>query len=712
MIKNYINFQKKLAIPKIDKYNYKSLFYLCLMVLLSLMINFGTRFYEKNFWDNNPSLFYAEGEPLLRSGDPAYFVNIAKYLKQDLKISDYLEKLTYPTNTYRMEFNTKPPLISQAISFLSKDSSLKELVNVSNKIILVSSIITCLGIFLLFYAIGRPFEGVVASLGGGLSSHYLLRSSIGYVDTDIFNLFFMYSLFAIIYLSSKKQSLIRTVFFSILAGLLGKLFYVWYSKPELILMSFISLVFFTAFNTKNLKIICVNSIIYILLTGPSIYTNVLYIFLNNPYLSGYLSVNVDSIDLVDKTSLNFNNIFKYIAEQTRIPFIDIFRLESSIVLGLISFSGLFLWALTYPILFIGLAPLSLFFLLSIILGQRALFYSGPFLWFGVAYFINFVLFKFISIKQLTISKNYSYFSSTFFSIMLVILTTSVFSRIIYPTYIPNYVSKAFINLNNLVEDKNNSIIVADWTYGYQSLLYNDLPVLIHPGIPASPRHYFIARAYTAQNLNETNKILNWVANGNVEKIEENNIDSFKKLSLEIYDTKDVDKDIYLVVTQQQKSWMPNTAATAYWDIENSRPYSFNGKTAFDAFYLMRLHCDALDPITLITMCANSEADYSPKDSKKDVTVNLALGLFDGEPTLKRVVQITDGNVEINQEYENAKGNTVFQIVKNTKDNTRQLYVMHEAVFKSTYNKLFHLNEYGDYELIYDDYPFIKIYKMN
>ena len=127
---------------------------------------------------------------------------------------------------------------------------------------------------------------------------------------------------------------------------------------------------------------------------------------------------------------------------------------------------------------------------------------------------------------------------------------------------------------------------------------------------------------------------------------------------------------------------------------------------------MRLQCEALDPSTLITMCANSEADYSPKDSKKDVTVNLALGLFDGEPTLKRVVQITDGNVEINEEYENAKGNTVFQIVKNTKDNTRQLYVMHEAVFKSTYNKLFHLNEYGDYELIYDDYPFIKIYKMN
>jgi hypothetical protein len=38
--------------------------------------------------------------------------------------------------------------------------------------------------------------------------------------------------------------------------------------------------------------------------------------------------------------------------------------------------------------------------------------------------------------------------------------------------------------------------------------------------------------------------------------------------------------------------------------------------------------------------------------------------------------------------------------------------MHEAVFRSTYNKLFHLNESENYELVYDDYPYVKIYKVN
>ena len=58
-------------------------------------------------------------------------------------------------------------------------------------------------------------------------------------------------------------------------------------------------------------------------------------------------------------------------------------------------------------------------------------------------------------------------------------------------------------------------------------------------------------------------------------------------------------------------------------------------------------------------------------------------------------QIVDGKVEINQEYSNSEGNIVFQIVKDTKNDNSQLYLMHEAVFKSAYNKLFHLNDMWD-----------------
>ena len=698
-----INFQKKLYFQTFNLNN-KTLISLFILLILSAAINFSARYYEKSFWEKNPSVFYAEDQPLIRTGDPAYYVNIAIYLKKNLSVGGYYEKLNFPQ---KINYLDDPPLISKIISYLAKDSSLKEIVKASNNFILFSSILTCFGVFFLFYSIGRPFEGIVASIGGGISTNYLLRSSIGYIDTDILNLFFMYFLFGVIYLSSKKQSLVKSIFLVIIAGLVGKLFYIWYPKPELILMSFFSLVFFTIFNSKDLKILLLNSCIYILLTGPFIYFNSLSIFINNPYLGDYLSANIKSSDLIDRTNLNFNNIFKYIGEQTKPPLIELFKLEHSIILGLICFFGIILWAITYPIFFIGLAPLSLFFLLSIVLGTRALFYSGPFMWFGIAYFTNFVSFKLITHRKLKVNSNYIYLLNTLILLLLSILLTNVFNRGISPTYISNSTNKAFINLNNIVQDKDNSVIVADWSYGYQSVLYNDIPILIHGGIPTSPKHYFISRAFTSHTLDETSKILNYVANGNVEKIKEKDIDTFQKLSKDIYNSNEIDKDIYLVLTQQQKNWIGFSAAAAYWDIEKSKPHMFNGKSAFEVFTMMKLNCDALDPKTYTTMCANHE------DGKiKDKLVNLALGLFEGEPILSRVVQVTDGKIEINQEYENSKGNTVFQIIKNSKDNSRQLYLMHEAVFRSTYNKLFHLNESDDYELVYNDYPHVKVYKIN
>ena len=704
MIKEINKLQDKLYFPKIE-INNKILISVFILLFLSIIINFSARYHEKIIWDNYPEVYSAEGEPLVRTGDPAYFVSVAKYLKKNIPISRYYEKLYFPKKIDGTDIDI--PIISKIIAFFAKDSSNKELVRSGNNFILFSSALTCIGVFFLFYVIGRPFEGIVASIGGGISTHYLLRSSIGYFDTDILNLFFMYFLFAMIYLSSKKQTIIRSTVLVIITGVLAKLFYLWYPKPELILISFFSLIFLTTFNTKNWKIIILNSVIYICFTGPSIYINGLSIFINNPYLNGYLSANIQTIDLVDKTNLNFNDIFRYIAEQSKPPLIEIFKLEQSVYFGIICFVGIAIWAIASPLLFIGLAPLSLFFLLSIILGQRALFYSVPFMWFGLAYFTNFITFKFITFRNIAVNKLYIYLLTTISLIILAILLTNIINRNIGSTYISQSVNKAFVNLNNFIDDKDNSIIVAEWSYGYQSALYNDIPILIHGGMPTSPRHYFISRAFTSQSLDETSKILNYIAEGNVEKISEKGIDTFQKLSKNVYSSKKSDKDIYLLLTNQQRLWMSAAAAVGYWDIEKNKARYFDDKSVYDLFFIMKLNCDALDVNTYTTMCSNTELS-----TKKDIPVNLELGLFNDKPALSRVVQITDGKIEIDQTYQNPEANTVFQIVKNSKDGTRQLFIMHEAVFKSSYNKLFHLNESSDYELIYNDYPHVKVYKIN
>jgi hypothetical protein len=681
----------------------KTLFSLMILLLISVSINFNARLQDKKGWDQNPSIFSPEGKPLVLAGDPAYFLNMAMYLKQNTPLIEYNSKLYYPS----IQTEVDPPLLSLFISYLAKDSSIEEIVNAGNKLVFISIILTTVSVFFLFFSLGRPFEGIIASTGTGLSYQYFLRSSIGYFDTDILNLFFIYLLFALVYLASRKQNWIKNIIFIIFSGLVGKLFFTWYPKPELILMSFISLLFFTIFITKDLKKTLFNAVIFILLTGPDIYFNSLNILMKNPYLSGYLSANVQSSDLVNTTVLNFNNIFEYIGELQKKSVIGLFTLENSLWMGLVCFVGLTIWGVSNPVMFIGFVPLSFFFILAIILGERALFYSVPFMWFGFGYFINFMTMKIISFRSLEIKKNLIYISTSIFLIIFIIIVTNSYPKKTAPPLFDISVYKAMIKMKEIVNDKNKSVFVTPWSHGYQSLFYNDIPVLIHPGIPASPRHYFIARAFTALDLDETSKILNYVASGNVEKINEKKLDSFISLSKDLFNSNKSNDDIYLMLTSQQRLWMNTTGSVAYWDIENNRPHDFEGKTAFDFYHLLKIRCDELDLKTFTTKCTNSEASL-----EKNILVDLALGTWDGLPKLKRVVQIVDGKVEINQEYQNDEGNLVFQIVKNSKDNTSNLFLMHEAVFRSTYNRLFHLNEIEDYELVYDDYPDVKIYKIN
>ena len=330
----------------------KILLSLIILLLISVSINFNARLQDKKGWDENPSIFIPEGKPLILAGDPAYFLSVAMYLKNNISIGEYNSKLFYPTIVPEGD----PPLLSLLISYLAKDASMEELVNAGNKLVFISIILTTVSVFFLFFVLGRPFEGIIASTGMGLSSDYFFRSSIGNFDTDILNLFFMYLLFALVYLASRKQIWIKNIIFIISAGLVGKFFLIWYPKPELILMSFISLLFFSIFFTKDLKKTLLNAVIFILLTGPNIYISSLNTLMNNPYLLGYLSANVLSQDLVNTTVLNFNNIFQYIGETRKVPIIELFKLENSLLIGLICFVGLAIWGISNPVMFIGFAP--------------------------------------------------------------------------------------------------------------------------------------------------------------------------------------------------------------------------------------------------------------------------------------------------------------------------------------------------------------------
>ena len=83
-------------------------------------------------------------------------------------------------------------------------------------------------------AAGYWIEGGVAAIGGGLCSTYLVRSSIGRIDTDQLNLGFMYLMFGLIIFAGRARTRAHALGWCVAGGLTANLFMWWY-EPILII---------------------------------------------------------------------------------------------------------------------------------------------------------------------------------------------------------------------------------------------------------------------------------------------------------------------------------------------------------------------------------------------------------------------------------------------------------------------------------------------
>ena len=62
----------------------------------------------------------------------------------------------------------------------------------------------------------------------------------------------------------------------------------------------------------------------------------------------------------------------------------LYRMTGSVFVGSFCLFGMIFWAIRHPSLAVAYAPLAGFAIFSVVLGNRALFYSAPFFWFGGA----------------------------------------------------------------------------------------------------------------------------------------------------------------------------------------------------------------------------------------------------------------------------------------------------------------------------------------
>ncbi len=663
------------------------------MVLIAVFVNVQVRYDQGQVWKASPEVTEIDGAMSFSTADAPYFLGQAAAAKKGLSPGEYERNRAYPQNetAYQQRkdaLSDKRPLLSQLISWLSLSHSPKELLTASHTILLITSGLTALMITLAFGVTGYWLEGAVAAVGGGLSSAYLVRSSFGRIDTDQLNLGLMYLMFALVMLSAKSRTAISSIIWAISAGIIAKIFMAWYGKPELIWLAMAAYLWLLLAMRKEIKVAILCLLAFYALTPFSL--------LISPPV-GYLQ------DSITAGNFLFPNIVATITETARVSLAEILiSLAGSVEMGLVCLIGLVLWGIRHPVMAVAYGPLSAFALLNFVLGNRAIFYSAPFFWFGAGFLITsatrFIVCTAIpssnSQKELPPIKQFASIASAALAMIIAWLNS--------PTdYVPRPsfskpILQGLTKINGLAEF-DSSVVASWWDYGYASLFLNQLPTLHDGGSHSQtgPTTHFFAYAMLSPDQSETTNILRFLSiNG---KNELRNYETKRDLFARIEQpTSEPVPEIFLVLTNEMAGWIGSISKLANWDIETGDaliPQNNNGKEYVN---YIRLGCDYRGfPVRFA--CGNISFDFDR-------------GLMNDAPTIVGWARARDGFAQDVRRY---SADATFGVQSLQIDNRLSSQLMHRQLYDSSFNKLYHLGliEAPGITLVYDNYPHIRIYRI-
>ena len=168
-------------------------------------------------------------------------------------------------------------------------------------------------------------------------------------------------------------------------------------------------------------------------------------------------------------------------------------------MGLVCLIGLALWAVR-QVLAIAYGPLATFALLNFLIGNRAVFYSAPILWFGAAFLMTSAA-RFIT--EAISSQPNAIFQArtvnspvgiTVASLSLVIAWVNTPTDYVPRPSFPKPVLEGLIELRHIAKSQP-SVVATWWDYGYASIFLNQMPTLHDGGTQTGPTTHFFAQAF-------------------------------------------------------------------------------------------------------------------------------------------------------------------------------------------------------------------------
>jgi hypothetical protein len=445
---------------------YENNFFIFIFFFTSILV-FFSRYLQIIFVRKNKEQFYLFEDPIFINPDAYYYLGTIK--NKILDNTSFFEKLLSDN------FLSSLFLILHGVF---NNSNILEIIMLSQPYLVV---ITFLSIFLFFSSLTNRFIALLISFVFILSDLFIARSSVLFFDTDIFNIFYFFSILYIISLYF-REDLSRKNFYlySLIILILFSLFCFHYPKSFFSILFFFILLF-SFFLIKQRKVdIFVVLFIYILISlsfyGNGLIENTASI--NKVYSSGQVIDSNKSISISSSVS--------------ELKLLSILEIEK--LLFYKSFSGLFLLLSLGGIVlyfknnlkkFIFFIPFFLFSYLSLTKGMRFLIYTSPYIYFGVFYLLNLISYKFKTIFGYKISKKVIYvflfvliWQNSFASCKNYFKGQCSQTSNIKPYFNKNIV-KGIIRINNFSDSFN---ILSAWDYGYLIDFYSNSKFELSPGM--------------------------------------------------------------------------------------------------------------------------------------------------------------------------------------------------------------------------------------
>ncbi len=667
-----------------------------LLILLSGFYNFLLRDAQLGHWQQNSDIYYIGASPGVSTTDAAYFLSLAADYKSGATSQSFQESRLYPDNTaaYRSRHGLSSdspslplsavdiPLLSVVLSWLADLFYGGGLLTAGNMMLPITAALTAFAVGFLFWSAGYPMEGAIAATGFGLSHSYLLRTSIGRIDTDQLVIFFLSLVLSAILFASRQLEWRRFLLSIFIFCLFLMLFLWWYLKSPFVLLLPLLLGLGIYLHQRHLPRALLAFGLSVLVIGPLFYLSHIAPFIRR-FLREFNLTSPPIPPNTTSTGLSFPDAAATITELSQLDFLGTLSAATAgSYIGILGFVGFIVFLAARPSKALVFLPFVILGLLSVFVGQRFVIYAAPFLWFGFAWLLlSFIRYFF---KRGVIPASGAVF-----------IFVGVFS---YNDYIPrpSFDSRTLAVFSSLgaSPDAASGILATWWDYGYIAHYISGMATLHDGGTQRGARTALFARGLLSPNSADLTQVTKFIATEGSLGIA-SHTGNAADLRRAISDADMPPRSIYLVLTAQMASWLGSISRLGLHDFTTAAPPSSD---LLRRFLYRPLSC--------------LRGSLPHRFNCREGVLDIQSGRLNGAAILSSVIRTKDGHI-IDQRLFSGGGQYHLLIDDISGSGFLRLVLASDDLWSSNFNRLYHLGIYDStqLELVLDSYPWGRVYRI-